>query len=113
MRALPVAGSLSMKTGTPPCWMIGATVVGKPAATVMTSSPGWMRLCSGSLCVVSAEKATRFADEPELTRSECFTPRRPASSFSKASPSGPSVSQKSSVEPTAASTSSSVKTRPA
>ena len=27
-------------SGTAPTWMMGATVVGKPAATVMTSSPG-------------------------------------------------------------------------
>ena len=32
--------STSTNTGTQPFWMIGLTVVGKPAATVMTSSPG-------------------------------------------------------------------------
>ena len=72
-----------------------------------------MRLWAGSLCVVSAEKATRLAEEPEFTSNECFTPSKAANSRSKASPSGPKVSQKSRVAPTAASTSSSVKTRPA
>ena len=58
--------------------------------------------CAGSLCVVSAVKASRFAEEPELTNSVCFTPRKSARLPSNASPSGPSVSQKSSVELTAA-----------
>ena len=35
-------GSMSTNTGTRPFWKIGLTVVGKPAATVMTSSPGPM-----------------------------------------------------------------------
>ena len=38
---LYVGMSTSTKTGTAPFWMIGLTVVGKPAATVMTSSPGF------------------------------------------------------------------------
>ena len=106
-------GSLSMKTGTAPFWMMGATVVGKPAAQVMTSSPGRMRRAGGSLCEVRALSATRFAEEPELTSSTCRTPRKSARPFSIAAPSLPRVSQKSSVEPTAASTSSGPKTRAA
>ena len=64
----------STKTGTAPYWMIGATVVGKPAATVMTSSPRPTARAprSGD---VSAIKASRFADEPEFTSEQCFTPR--------------------------------------
>ena len=48
--------STSTKTGMSPFWMIGLSVVGKPAATVMTSSPGLScRLPSFGL--VSAESA--------------------------------------------------------
>ena len=39
--------------------------------------------------------ARTFALEPEFVSTACFTPTYFASSFSKASPSGPSVSQKS------------------
>ncbi len=46
--------------------MIGLTVVGKPGATVITSSPGLTRRFP-SFGEVSAESATRLADEPELT----------------------------------------------
>ena len=46
--------------------MIGFTVVGKPAATVITSSPG-RSLRSPSFGEVRQETATRFADEPEFT----------------------------------------------
>ena len=46
--------------------MIGLTVVGKPAATVMTSSPGLSRR-SPSFGEVRAVRASRLADEPELT----------------------------------------------
>ena len=45
--------------------MIGLTVVGNPAATVMTSSPGEPPLAE--LAAVSAVRATRLADDPELT----------------------------------------------
>ncbi len=102
-----------MNTGTAPTWTIGATVVGKPAATVITSSPGLIRRCSGSFAEVSAEMAIRLALEPEFTNRLWRTPRNSASSRWNASPSEPSVSQKSSVADTAASTSSSVNTRPA
>ena len=64
----------SMNTGTAPYWMIGATVVGNPAATVMTSSPGRMaRLPSNG--EVRAINASRFAEEPELTNAQYFVPR--------------------------------------
>ena len=112
-RALPVEKSLSIKTGTAPFWTMGATVVGNPAAQVITSSPGCILRLLGILWLVKAEKAKRLADEPELTATECFTPSVEASSFSNAAPSGPSVSQKSSVVLTAAATSSSSKTLPA
>ena len=39
---LCVAMSTSIKTGIAPACTIGFTVVGKPAATVITSSPGTM-----------------------------------------------------------------------
>ncbi|OIQ75747.1 hypothetical protein GALL_425800 [mine drainage metagenome] len=48
-----------------PFCSMGFTVVGKPAATVMTSSPGFSARVP-SLCEVSAVKANRFADEPEV-----------------------------------------------
>jgi hypothetical protein len=69
-----------MNTGTAPTCTIGATVVGKPAATVITSSPGLMRLASGSLGEVSAEMAIRLALEPEFTSRLWRTPRNAASS---------------------------------
>ncbi len=59
--------------GTSPFCTIGLTVVGKPAATVITSSPGCSRR-SPSFGEVSAETASRFADEPELHSSACRTP---------------------------------------
>ena len=71
------------------------TVVGNPAATEMTSSPG----CSArspSCGEVSAENASRFADEPELVVMQYFTPRNCASRFSNASLKRPVVSQPSS-----------------
>ena len=88
------AASTSTKTGTSPCWRIGLTVVGKPAATVITSSPAG---AAGrpSRWLVSAAKATRLALEPELTSSACGTPSRPANSASNAASIGPRVSQKS------------------
>jgi len=55
-----------MNTGTSPFWKIGFTVVGNPAAAVMTSSPGRKR-SAPSDGEVSAESATRFADDPEFT----------------------------------------------
>ena len=48
-------------------WRMGLTVVGKPAATVIISSPGRRRR-SPSSGEVKALAATRLAKEPELTR---------------------------------------------
>ena len=56
----------STKTGTAPYWIMGVTVVGKPQATVITSSPRFTRR-SPSFGEVSAMKARRFALEPEFT----------------------------------------------
>src|SRR3990172_8306364 len=75
--------------------MMGFTVVGKPAATVITSSPGF-RARSPNFGEVSAEKASRFADDPELVVNTCFTPRKAASFFSNASLKRPVVNQPSS-----------------
>ena len=75
-----------MNTGTAPFWMMGATVVGNPAATVITSSPGLIRRSAGSFGLVRAENANRFAEEPEFTRMERLTPMNFASSRSNASP---------------------------
>ena len=57
---------MSTKTGTAPNCAIGLTVVGKPAATVITSSPFLIALVP-SFGDVSVENATRFAEEPEFT----------------------------------------------
>ncbi len=62
--------------------MIGLTVVGNPAATVMTSSPGFNRRFP-SRGEVRALTASRLADEPELTRRACWTPMNAANFFSK------------------------------
>src|SRR5687768_2049437 len=73
-----VAASTSTKTGMAPNWMIGFTVVGKPAATPITSSP-FLIARAPSLGEVSVLKATKLADDPELTESKYFTPRNSAS----------------------------------
>ena len=62
---LYVGISTSTKTGTRPYCRIGVTVAGNPAATEITSSPGFKRF-SPSLLDVKAEKANKFADEPEF-----------------------------------------------
>src|SRR6202044_3436018 len=79
--------------------MIGFTVVGKPAATVMTSSPGFSRR-SPSLGDVRAVNATRLAEEPELTREQLLTPIKRASFFSNAFAKRPVVNQQSRAEST-------------
>ena len=89
-----VARSTSTNTGTAPNWRIGLTVVGKPAATPMTSSPGLMAR-SPRREEVSVEKATRLADEPELTVIRCFTPRNFARRSSNIALKRPVVSQPS------------------
>ncbi|MNT93205.1 hypothetical protein D3C72_2346180 [compost metagenome] len=64
----------STNTGTAPHCRIGFTVVGKPAATPITSSPGLIAR-SPSLGDVRVENATRLAEEPEFTVIRCFTPK--------------------------------------
>ena len=59
----------STNTGTAPYWIAGVTVVGKPAATVMISSPRFTRR-SPSSGDVSVMNAIRFAEEPEFTRAQ-------------------------------------------
>ena len=62
---------MSTKTGIAPFWNIGFTVVGNPAATVITSSPALMAF---SLCKweVNEEKANKLAEDPELTVIKCL-----------------------------------------
>src|ERR1017187_10845050 len=81
--------------------MIGLTVVGNPAATVMTSSPG-LSLRSPSLGEVRALIATRLADDPEFTREAERTPTKRASLRSKSSANRPVVNQQSKAESTTA-----------
>ena len=63
----PVSKLTSTNTGTAPYCKIGVIVVGKPQATLITSSPRliWRSFKSG---LVSVIKASRFALEPEFTR---------------------------------------------
>ena len=65
---------MSKKTGIAPNCRIGLTVVGKLAATVITSSPCLIAF-SPNLLEVSVENATKFADEPEFTVSKHLTPK--------------------------------------
>src|SRR5208283_4542305 len=71
----------STNTGTAPYCIIGATVVGKPVAAVITSSP-LLILLSPSSGDVNAINARRLAEDPELTREQYFTPRKFANSSS-------------------------------
>ncbi len=91
---LCVARSTSTKTGTAPNCRIGFTVVGKPAATPMTSSPG-LTARSPRRSEVSVENATRFADDPELTVIKYLTPRNAARRSSNIALKRPVVSQPS------------------
>src|SRR5664280_2416269 len=75
--------------------MIGLTVVGNPAANVITSSPGFS-LRSPSLGEVKAENATRLADEPEFTNEQPRTPKNWAKRRSNSCANLPVVSQQSS-----------------
>ena len=75
--------------------MTGVTVVGNPAATVITSSPRKI-LRSPKSGDVSAIKASRLAEDPLLTRKACLTPKKAANSRSNLSVYSPEVSQKSS-----------------
>ena len=59
----------STNTGTAPNWITGVTVVGNPAATVITSSPLLIRR-SPNFGDVKAINANKFADEPELVNEQ-------------------------------------------
>ncbi|VEB45154.1 Uncharacterised protein [Chromobacterium violaceum] len=86
-------------------------MVGKPAATVITSSPGLIAR-SPSLGEVSAVKATRLADEPELTVSTCGRPMNSPSRLSKDALKRPVVNQASSAASTMFATSAAPTTLP-
>src|SRR3546814_5878883 len=102
---------MSTKTGVSPIWKAGLSVVGNPVAAVMTSAPGF-RARSPISGDVSDAKATRLADEPELTVRTCLTPRNRPSRFSNCVLKRPAVSQKSSELSTRLRTSDGPKTRP-
>ena len=70
------------------------TVVGNPAATVKTSSPG-LRARSPNFELVNAVKASKLADDPELTIDAWRMPTVLAKRLSNCSVYGPEVSQKS------------------
>src|SRR5579872_1838044 len=73
---------------------MGLMVVGKPAATVITSSPGLSRR-SPNFGDVRALMARRLADEPELTKDAQRTPTKRASLRSNSSAKRPVVNQQS------------------
>src|ERR1700733_9091628 len=89
----------STNTGTSRFWKIGFTVVGKPAATVSTSSPGFSAR-TPSFGEVSALSATRFALDPEFTRLADRTPINRASLRSNSFANRPVVNHPSSAEST-------------
>src|SRR6478609_9923917 len=70
--------SASTNTGTSPYCNEGLTVVGKPVAQVITSSPGfsWRLRSKGEQ---SDDRASKFADEPELVVIANLVPIRAAS----------------------------------
>jgi len=74
--------------------MMGLTVVGKPAATVMTSSPGFSARSPNSWAVRQVS-ASRVAEEPELTSMAWAKPHQAANCSSNCSANRPVVSQKS------------------
>src|SRR5258708_15819393 len=93
--------STSTKTGVIPQNRVGLTVVGNPVAAVITSSPG-LRRRFFSFLDVSAEKATRLAEDPELTVMASFVPTRLANLSSNPSLKRPVANQKSEAHPTTA-----------
>src|SRR5260370_31642073 len=100
-----VGNVTSRNTGTRRFWKIGLTVVGNPAATVMTSSPGFRRR-SPSFGEVKALRATRLADDPEFTSEADRTPTNRASLRSNSLAKRPVVNQQSRAESTTEQTSS-------
>src|ERR1035437_7516875 len=91
--------------------MIGLTVVGNPAATVMTSSPA-ESLRSPSDGEVRHERAARLAEDPELTSEAQRTPMKAANSHSNWAAKRPVVSHASSEASTRYSSSVLSKTLP-
>ena len=73
---------------------MGFIVVGKPVAQVITSLPAEIAR-SASNGDRSADMASRFAEDPELVKTVCRTPRKEASRLASSSFHGPGVSQKS------------------
>src|ERR1700722_13287115 len=90
---------------------MGFTVVGNPAATVTTSSPG-NSLRAPSDLEVRHERAARFAEEPELTSEAQRTPMKAAKSRSNCDAKRPVVSQASSDASTRCSSSDESSTLP-
>src|SRR5690242_7225687 len=88
---------MSTKTGVSPYKMDGFTVVGKPAATVITSSPGISR-ASPNDSAVNAAIAKRFAEDPELTVKAYGRPKNVRNFFSKMELYLPVVNQNSKAE---------------
>src|SRR4030095_13773177 len=91
--------------------MIGFRVVGKPAATVTTSSPE-TKLRSANFGEVRLEMASRFEEDPELHNTALRTFRKRANSISNFAAYRPVVSQKSNDASIRCLTSSASKTRP-
>jgi hypothetical protein len=91
--------------------MIGFTVVGKPAATVMTSLPVTSARSPRDRDV-SADIANRFADDPELQRIAYLLPTYRDSFSSNFSAYGPAVNQKSKEASTSVATSVPSNVRP-
>ena len=89
----------------------GLTVVGNPAAVVITSSPFFKRFFP-SFGDIRAEIARRFALEPEFTVETYFTPRYFENSFSNSSLKRPDVSHISRVASIILSSSSTPRTLP-
>ena len=74
----------STNTGTAPYCIAGVIVVGKPAATVITSSP-LLTLLSPRSGDVSAINAFKLADEPEFTTDTYLTFKYSPNFFSNSS----------------------------
>jgi len=103
---------ISTKTGIKPFCIMGLTVVGKPAAAVITSSPFFNLFFSGILKEVRAVIANKLAEEPELTKVQNFFPIKPANLLSNSAALLPSVHQPSIRALTPAIISSSLNTFP-
>src|SRR3989339_965716 len=85
-----VSNSASIKTGFKPYCSPGFTVVGNATEQVINSSPDLSRL-SPNTKEVSEAKATKFAEDPELTSETYLTPRNFLNSCSNNLAQAPSV----------------------